>query len=226
MALSCGGKCLKFLVFFFNAIVFIGGGIVAGYGVFLIVKTTKAAGSVSVTLPAFITTFGLLLFLIGFLGCFGACYNNTCMLKTFAVIVAILLVAEIVCGIVLLVYRHEFVGLVGKEMQREIKDLTAHGRNASDPLLKSIYKLQEELECCGGVGPTDWSKPYPASCCKSGKENCTQPYQQGCAVAMYEQIKDSSLAFGLIILIVCLIQIGAVICACCLAKKVNEYEKV
>ncbi|KAH9283072.1 CD63 antigen [Echinococcus granulosus] len=226
MALSCGGKCLKFLVFFFNAIVFIGGGIIAGYGIFLIVKATKAAGSVSVTLPAFITTFGLLLFLIGFLGCFGACYNNTCMLKTFAVIVAILLVAEIVCGIVLLVYRHDFVGLVEKEMQREIKKLTAHGRNASDPTLKAIYKLQEELECCGGVGPTDWSKPYPASCCKSGKENCTQPYQQGCAVAMYEQIKDSSLAFGLIILVVCLIQIGAVICACCLAKKVNEYEKV
>ncbi|KAH9283922.1 23 kDa integral membrane protein [Echinococcus granulosus] len=189
MALSCGGKCLKFLVFFFNAIVFIGGGIIAGYGIFLIVKATKAAGS-------------------------------------FAVIVAILLVAEIVCGIVLLVYRHDFVKHVGKEMQREIKELTAHGRNASDPTLKAIYKLQEELKCCGGVGPEDWNNSYPASCCGSKETSCTQPYQQGCAVAMYEQIKDSSLAFGLIILVVCLIQIGAVICACCLAKKVHEHNMV
>ncbi|VDM34453.1 unnamed protein product [Hydatigera taeniaeformis] len=226
MELSCGGKCLKFLVFFFNAIVFIGGGITGGYGIYLLVKSTKTAGTVTVVLPAFITALGLLLFLIGFLGCFGACYNNACMLKTFAAIVAILLVAEIICGIILLVYRHDFVKLVGKEMQKAIKDLSTHKHNSSDPTLKSIYKLQEELECCGGVGPEDWGTNYPKSCCKSENQKCTSPFKQGCAQAMYDKIKDSSLAFGLTILIICLIQIGAVICASCLAKKVNEYEKV
>ncbi|MDG6100384.1 tetraspanin family protein, partial [Alteromonas sp. ZYF713] len=137
-----------------------------------------------------------------------------------------LLVAEIICGIILLVYRHDFVKLVGDAMQKAIQELKDHKHNASDPTLKSIYELQEHLECCGGTGPSDWGSPYPKSCCKSEKAACTQPYQQGCAVAMYETIKDSSLGFGLAILIICLIQIGAVICASCLAKKVNEYEKV
>ncbi|KAL5968736.1 23 kDa integral membrane protein [Taenia solium] len=110
-------------------------------------------------------------------------------------------------------------------MQKAINELKSQGLNESNPTLKSIYKLQEELKCCGGTGPSDWGTTYPNSCCESGNA-CTNPYNQGCAVAMYEKIKDSSLAFGLIILIVCLIQIGAVICASCLAKKVNEYEKV
>ncbi|KAL5110413.1 23 kDa integral membrane protein [Taenia crassiceps] len=195
MDLSCGGKCLKFLVFFFNAIVFIGGGITGGYGIFLLVNASKAAGSVNVFWDVL-----------------------------FAAIVAILLVAEIICGIILLVYRHDFVKLVGTEMQKAIKELSEEGPNASNPTLKSIYKLQEE--CCGGTGPSDWGNKYPDSCCESDARSCTNPYQQGCALAMYEKIKDSSLAFGLIIVIVCLVQIGAVICASCLAKKVNEYEKV
>lgn len=54
----------------------------AGYGIYLLVEAKETGGSISVALPAFITALGLLLFLVGFLGCFGACYNNTCMLKT------------------------------------------------------------------------------------------------------------------------------------------------
>ncbi|MBW3907018.1 tetraspanin family protein, partial [Neisseria meningitidis] len=138
MGLSCGGNFLKFLVFFFNAIVFIGGGVIAAFGIYLLVETKKSGGTVSLVLPAFITAFGLLLFLIGFLGCFGACYNNTCMLKTFAAIVGILLVAEIICAIVLLVYRHDFVRLVGKEMQEAIQELQSKRLSGSDPTLKAL----------------------------------------------------------------------------------------
>ncbi len=48
----------------------------------MLVKSEQSAGGVSPVLPAFILTLGLLVFLLGFLGCFGACYDNTCMLKT------------------------------------------------------------------------------------------------------------------------------------------------
>ncbi|KAM3176091.1 hypothetical protein ACTXT7_007212 [Hymenolepis weldensis] len=46
--------------------------------------------------------------------------------------------------------------------------------------------------------------------------------KRGCAQAIYNEVKDSTLAMGIIILIIALIQIGAIICASCLAKKVNE----
>ncbi|KAL5968734.1 Leukocyte surface antigen CD53 [Taenia solium] len=225
MGLSCGGNFLKFLVFFFNAIVFIGGGVIAAFGIYLLVETKKSGGTVSLVLPAFITAFGLLLFLIGFLGCFGACYNNTCMLKTFAAIVGILLVAEIICAIVLLVYRHDFVRLVGKEMQEAIQELQSKRLSGSDPTLKALEELQAKLKCCGGVGPSDW-RVAPPSCCGKESGSCTSPYQTGCAEAMYNEMKDSALAFGIVIIVIGLIQIGAIICAACLAKKVSEYEKV
>ncbi|KAM3176090.1 hypothetical protein ACTXT7_007211 [Hymenolepis weldensis] len=222
--MDCGGKFLKFLVFFFNAIVFIGGGIMAGYGIFLLVEAKQAAGSVSIVLPAFITTFGLLLFMIGFLGCFGACYNNSCMLKTFAAIVGFLLVCEVVCAIILLVYRHDFVDLVGKELQKTINSIENNELNSNDDLVENLYKVQKELECCGGTGPSDWKK-IPPSC--YGKENKNSTlYKTGCAQAMYEKAKDSALIFSIIIIVIALIQIGAIICAVCLAKKVNEYEKI
>ncbi len=48
----------------------------------MLVKSEQSAGGVTPVLPAFILTLGLLVFLLGFLGCFGACYDNTCMLKT------------------------------------------------------------------------------------------------------------------------------------------------
>ncbi|VDM26809.1 unnamed protein product [Hydatigera taeniaeformis] len=225
MGLSCAGNFLKFLVFFFNAIVFIGGGVIAGFGVYLLVETKKSGGTVSLTLPAFITAFGLLLFLIGFLGCFGACYNNTCMLKTFAIVVGVLLVAEIICAIILLVYRHDFVRIVGKEIKETIETYQNGSLSGSDPTLQALYELQLKLKCCGGTGPTDWTNP-PPSCCGKESGSCTDPHQIGCAQAMYNEIKDSALAFGIIIIVIGLIQVGAIICAACLAKKVKEYEKV
>ncbi|VDD76966.1 unnamed protein product [Mesocestoides corti] len=225
MALSCGGSCLKCLVFFFNAIVFLGGIVISAFGIYMLVQAKQSAGSVSVTLPAFITAFGLLIFLLGFLGCFGACYENRCMLKLFAVIVGVLLVAEIVCGIILLVYRHSFVDMVGKEMQNIIKSLSNSSNLEVEKTKEALDKLQSELKCCGGVNASDWTT-VPASCCTNGRQKCTNPYPTGCAQAMYEYIKTYSLAFGLIILILCLIQVGAIICAVCLAKKINEYEKV
>nr|CDS25967.2 tetraspanin [Hymenolepis microstoma] len=214
--MDCGGKFLKFLMIFFNTIVIIGGGIMAGYGIYLIVEAKAAGGAVPMFVPAFITTFGLLVFAIAFLGCFGACYNNSCMLKTFAIVIGILLVCEFIGGILLFVYRHNFVDAVAKGFQKTIKDYENNQLSADDPSFEALDRLQKELKCCGGAGPSDWNTP-PSSC---------KSYKIGCAEAMYEEIKDSALTFGIIILILALIQIGAIICAACLAKKVNEYEKV
>lgn len=55
---------------------------IGGFGIYFLLEAQKTGGAVTVVLPAFITGFGLLLFLIGFLGCFGACTQNVCMLKT------------------------------------------------------------------------------------------------------------------------------------------------
>lgn len=224
--MDCGGKCLKFLMVFFNLIVFFGGGVMAGYGIYLLVEAKEASGTVSIVLPAFITTFGLLVFFIAFLGCCGAWKNNSCMLKTFGVIVIILLICEAVCAILLLVYRHQFVGIVEENFQSLIKELEDKKITEDDPSIKTIYKLQKSLECCGGSGPGDWKNP-PDSCCEgSGSGGSCTTYKTGCAKAMYQKVKDSALTFGIIILILALIQIGAIICAFCLAKEVKNYERI
>lgn len=53
-----------------------------GYGIYLLVGVKQTGGIISVALLTSITVVGFLLFLVGFLGCLGACCNNTCMLIT------------------------------------------------------------------------------------------------------------------------------------------------
>uniref|UniRef100_A0A0X3PFE2 CD63 antigen n=1 Tax=Schistocephalus solidus TaxID=70667 RepID=A0A0X3PFE2_SCHSO len=105
MALSCGTKCIKFLLFLFNALVFIFGAILSGFGIYFVVEAKKEFSDQAIAIPAFILTMGLLVFLIGFLGCCGACKENICMLKTFAAIIIVLLILQIIAGILVFVYR-------------------------------------------------------------------------------------------------------------------------
>ncbi|VDN09042.1 unnamed protein product [Dibothriocephalus latus] len=200
MALSCGTKCIKYLLFIFNALVFLFGAVITGFGIYFVVEATKNIGGQAVGIPAFILTLGLLVFIIGFLGCCGACKEHVCMLKTFVTVMA-------------------------DGIADQIKHLNTLPPEERKETRKALDELQEKLKCCGGHSAADW-KNVPASCCKNGKANCPDPYPQGCAKAMYEEIKNKALAVGIVIFVMAIIQLGAIISACCLAKKIGEYEKV
>ncbi|KAL7064796.1 hypothetical protein AAHC03_05570 [Spirometra sp. Aus1] len=226
MDLSCGAKCIKYLLFIFNALVFIFGAVITGFGIYMVVQSRNELNGQAIAIPAFILTVGLLVFLIGFLGCCGACKEHVCMLKTFAVIIIILLILQIIAGILVFVYRSKFTTVVAEGIAYQIKHLDSLPATEQKETRKAFNKLQQKLNCCGGHGPEDWGTSVPPSCCKGETSPCNTPYKQGCAKAMYEMVKDKALIIGIIIVVMAIIQLGAVISACCLAKKIGEYEKV
>uniref|UniRef100_A0A0V0JA15 Tetraspanin n=1 Tax=Schistocephalus solidus TaxID=70667 RepID=A0A0V0JA15_SCHSO len=226
MALSCGTKCIKYILLIFNTLVFILGCIITGFGIYFVVEAEKDLNGQAVGVPAFVLTLGLLVFLLGFLGCCGAWKENVCLLRTFGAIIIILLICEIVAGILVFVYRAKFVTLVADGIANQISELNTMSQTQQEDTRKAIDTLQENLECCGGHNASDWGKDVPSSCCKGQPKKCDSPYKQGCAQAMYEFVKDKALGVGITLVIMAVLELGAIISALCLAKKIGEYEKV
>nr|CDS25966.1 tetraspanin [Hymenolepis microstoma] len=201
-------RCLRCAVDIFNAITFIGGGIIIAFGIYLIVEVNRLGAYQSTALAAVILIFGILIFLAAFLGFFGAHKNNTCLLTAFCVIISFLIVAQIIVASLVLV------------SQSVVSYQLLH------IFLSYIDDLQKEYECCGGTGPSDWNGKIPESCCANGMPNCSSPYRTGCAKALFSFIKPVFLGVALSIFANSLIQLCSVICAACLASKIRNYEKV
>ncbi|VDD77976.1 unnamed protein product [Mesocestoides corti] len=82
-------------------------------------------------------------------------------------------------------------------------------------------KMQQEMKCCGGVGPSDWRKP-PASCCPDGKASCSDPHPVGCAQALHDVLESYTWAVAIFVILLCLIELGAIVSAFGLARKQTE----
>ena len=61
---------------------------------------------------------GVCVCLVGFMGCCGACMGNSCMLKTYGILLTVLLIAEIGVGIAAFVYKGDVEDSLSKEMTR------------------------------------------------------------------------------------------------------------
>ncbi|ENN81649.1 hypothetical protein D910_02349 [Dendroctonus ponderosae] len=108
---SGGMTCVKYLLFCFNLLFAISGlailvvGVIAHLHVYsqysnFVYPSYQAA-------PIILITVGVIIFLISFFGCCGAVKENHCMIITFSVLLAIILVAETAAGVVGYINRNE-----------------------------------------------------------------------------------------------------------------------
>uniref|UniRef100_A0A3B3YP06 Tetraspanin-33 n=1 Tax=Poecilia mexicana TaxID=48701 RepID=A0A3B3YP06_9TELE len=120
---------------------------------------------------------GLLMFLITFLGCFGALRNATCLLKMFLTILAVVLVLQVAAGAVTYVMeRTEMLMMKAVVRYREDRDL----ENAID-------FVQKKFRCCGVENYKDWSRNVYFECSESNPslEVCGVPFS--CCVHLQNQ---------------------------------------
>lgn len=193
------------------------------------------------TLPIIVLIGGLIIVIIGFLGCCGAMKESKCMLNTYAFIVIVLLLAELTCGILLLIYPNQAEEFLKETMGEAYKSY------GEDPTAtKSIDIIQSDLHCCGVENYTDWqSWPYGQTgnvsrgCCKEddGSGTCfmnknTLPeneaaksiYTKGCYQAMKDDLKEEVVALCVVLFIMVVIQVLAVTCACGIAKRSSSHH--
>ncbi|XP_072309711.1 tetraspanin-8-like [Eucyclogobius newberryi] len=219
-------KCLKYLLFFFNLLFWISGCIILGVSIYL--KVNKDNNSISSEpLPGvdLLIAVGVIIMLLGFLGCCGAIKENRCMLLLFFISLLLIFVLLVAAGI---------LGAVGeskvKEWIEERMNKYLPLSNQPETVKEDLYKLQAELKCCGLLkGPADWTK-IPESCkCPSATSGTTPDpdcdsgglYKTTCTDRLIELAEKSMgivlgiafaiailLIFGMVIAMILYCQIG------------------
>ncbi|XP_015792580.1 23 kDa integral membrane protein-like [Tetranychus urticae] len=167
---------IQCVLFTFN-FVFVCFGVIIGVlgGYFLVKSTdfkqiidTPDTGAIVVVLT------GIAVFIISFLGCFGAVKENSCLLKMYCFCVGILSILIIGPLIIFMVYSVKLDEIMEKQL------LTAFTEyRVNDPKKNSISAaidtLHQTSKCCGYNGPAWWAanlpefedNTVPASCCSN-----------------------------------------------------------
>ncbi|VDK38946.1 unnamed protein product [Taenia asiatica] len=211
MALTCGEQCLRILLVVCNLFVFLFGCICTGFAAYTLAKVKEyTSDQGAIVIPAFILALVLLILLLGFLGCCGAWKLNSCCLKTYAIIITVLIIIEVICGILILIYHDKGKDLIAKFLKECISDAQIPGNIEMEDMMRN---LQEKFECCGASGPNDWKDP--SKYCSSHND----PISKGCADAIYEYLRSHAIVVGVTAIVLSIVEIGAVFAACCLAGK-------
>jgi len=236
---SCN-KCIKYLMFIFNfifwlsglALIIIGSYMKTRYGDYL----SYGDGYKFLSVSVFVIVLGVIIFILGFLGCCGAIKENYCMITTFAILMSIILILQITAGVLGFVYK----GKVETIVENTLKGAVQKYFDDSQPGAKTLLDwAQQKFECCGIKGPGDYKQPSTtssyycanssgvASCYSDNKCGSGVQYGEGCEQSVIDIAKNNMLLCGAFAIAFALIQILGVTFACCLMKSVrNSYETV
>jgi len=187
MVLSCGMKCLKYMLFTFNFILFLVGLALLAVGIFVAVDANKlfdwlskvdfdpSMGGLDLknllkNCAYVLIAFGAFVFLVAFLGCCGAIKESKCMLGTYATIVCICLIVEILA----IVFAAVFWEQTKKELKTYLNKTIVEDYNGYNgktmPSGKASLAWDMAMiffKCCGINNYTDfssavnWNKTLP-----------------------------------------------------------------
>ncbi|KAJ4924544.1 hypothetical protein JOQ06_003499 [Pogonophryne albipinna] len=199
-------KCIKYLLFFFNLLFWISGCIILGVSIYL--KVSKDGNLItSQSLPGIdlMIAIGVIILVLGFLGCCGAIRENRCLLLVFFISLVVIFVLLLAAGILGAVEEKKVKNWM-KDRLKKFIPLSSQ----KDNVIEDLEKLQKELKCCGLIdGPSDWTKT-PESCrCNATETDCKSNaiYQENCSdkiINLVEQHMEVVLgiAFSIAILLI------------------------
>ncbi|CAF1188377.1 unnamed protein product [Didymodactylos carnosus] len=230
MAFSCGVKFSRALLFFLNLIFLIFGIVLLGFGIFIktdkdfktilttLFKTTDVEGSAIRSLAYIMIIVGVITVIIAGFGFMGALWKNRCFLYMYAVILAILIIAELVGFILAFWYKGKLEEVYNNDLLEVFNK--AYTKNETDTQ-KAIESIEERFKCCGISGPNDYTKlnlTVPSACfiC-GGPQTCT-----GCASKIIDFLKDKLPIFGGILGGFLLIEIFGVVSAISLGVAISH----
>ncbi|KDR06365.1 CD63 antigen-like [Zootermopsis nevadensis] len=233
--LNAGMRCIKYLLFFFNLLFVITGILIIGVG-----TTIQAIyNNFDIFLEGrfyspttLLIVIGFIVFVVAFFGCCGAVRESTCMVMTFAVLLAIVFLLELSAG------------LAGYVLQDGLKEYLVHKVNISmeqystDPeIAETIDFMQERLLCCGLESYNDWegkldnmtygttqineNTTVPNSCCL---ETCDFISGNGCINRLEYVVGQSAVLLTSAALSLALLQLLGVMFACSLGRSIRHQK--
>ncbi|XP_028409474.1 CD151 antigen-like [Dendronephthya gigantea] len=244
--LSCGMTCMKYLLLAFNLVFWIAGIAVLGVGIWSRVAASDYEAILGDTdtdkAANILIASGVLVLIIGFVGCCGAMKENKCCLLLYFVLVFLIFILEIAAGIMAYKNRDKMEEEVSKAIN--ITVFKEYGNPDHTKVTKAIDFAQKHIKCCGATSYNDWKYSYwanhtskneavPSSCCNNKDiANCTQDplnrdniFQEGCIQGMKDWAKEHLVVIGGIGVGIAVIQVLGMIFSICLFRAIG-YEKI
>jgi len=237
MVAGCGATCVKYLFFTFNFLIFICGGAILGVSLWARfdanfqsklqemtqqvdknVQTSAYIGNIQNMYIALyvLAAIGGLLLLCGFLGCCGACCENTCLLGTFFFIILVLFLAEIAGGIYIFVKKDD----MRDDMRKAFRD--SFITNTNQEAKNQLKDIQEKGQCCGAAGcdPTvggqDLTDSTVIQCC------ATRRTAEGCSDKLFDLLKSNVTIVAIVAVCLVVVELLAMIFSCILCNSIRN----
>lgn len=175
--------------------------------------------------PIVLIVAGTIVFIIAFLGCYGAIKENYNMLIAFAAALLIIFVIELAVGIAAAVFKNDFSMAMKDTLKESMRNYTDLDKQAWD-------NVQKKLECCGVDNPRDWLQisgiTFPASCCNDTQPTCQifNSHKEGCFSKLEMRVQNGATVLIGVGIGIAFVEIAGIVLACCLAAAVkNESNK-
>ncbi|XP_065185230.1 leukocyte surface antigen CD53-like [Sycon ciliatum] len=247
MAVEGCCSCIKYSLFLFNFVFFLGGLASAGAGIYSLVHThgdyAVVIDNANGTYGGFLVTVGVLSCILSAAGCLGALKEHRCALIFYGIVLSIIFLLELSAAGVGVAYRKDLKSIVDKGM---LKTLDKYDSSANGNLEKSWNKVQINLKCCGVDSNTDWQRNqskwgkdhlgvpiFPASCCTHPVSGMCTPVAQGlrtdgCLSSVLDTLKHRWAVLVGIAAGIAVVQILGISCACGLQSHIkrNDYRLV
>lgn len=227
-------KFIKVMMILFNLLIFLCGAALLAVGIWVSVDGTsflKAFGSLSssamqfVNVGYFLIAAGAVLFVLGFLGCYGAHSENKCALMMFFSILLIIFIAEIAGAVVALVY----TTMAEQFLTMLVVPAIEKDYGYQSDFTQVWNSTMEGLHCCGFNNYTDFNASrfvkethlFPRYCCANPRngtieELCTEDKAksmkvQGCFKQILHKIRANAVTVGGVAVGVAALELAAMV---------------
>ncbi|KAF8786205.1 Tetraspanin-2A like protein [Argiope bruennichi] len=161
-----------------------------------------------------------IVFVVGFLGCFGAATERRWLLITYMAVFAIVFLVQLAALVIM--WSAPYSKTITKELEKQIQE-QIDARYADDSSRKFVDFVQSHLECCGSTSQLDYKGDYLPNSCKD--ENTGNVFPAGCSSKMLAYLRSKAGIVGGIALPILLIQLLALLASGCLIKSLEAESR-
>jgi len=190
--------------------------------------------------PVFLIILGIIIFSVSFFGCCGAINESHCMTLTFAWLLGIIFLLEVVVGVTAYNLRSQLGGLVEENMEAGMGNFMRAGYKG---VTETWNVLQHEFSCCGVVSYQDWlntsfsvsTSSVPDSCCVYDVVGCGRGilnldiqqaamkiHPHGCLATITYHLMDNITSVVVIMVIIVFVQFVGLLFSFSLANSIKK----
>ncbi|XP_078098795.1 tetraspanin-11 isoform X2 [Sander vitreus] len=235
--------CLKYLLFVFNFLFWVGGAAVLGVGVWTLVEKSDylsllASSTFAVSAYILILAGGLVV-VTGFLGCCAVIREQKSCLSTYFFCLLFIFLIELVAGVLAYVYYQRLSEELKQHLNQTMKD--NYAQPGKEAITLAVDRLQQDFKCCGSNNSHDWmvsvyisskqaeDRVVPDSCCKTITLHCGKrdhpsniyKVEGGCITKLEQFLAEHLLIIGAVGIGVACLQVCGMVFTSCLYKRIK-----